>query len=172
MSRRSVAPPPDELEAPPDAPDTDAEAGDEAPSGGLPVDLSALPVAGLTRRRLAFLVAAFVTAWVVIVFARQAGEAAAASARVDQMRDSNAALARDVDALKRELDLIQRQDYVVQEASAYRLGKSGQVAFTLEAGARPLDAHAPGSAAVKLGAAPPALTPLESWLSLLFGPSR
>jgi cell division protein FtsB len=164
MPRPADPQPPDEISPIDDEPLTGA--GPERTA----LDLSAVPVAGLTRRRLAFLAASFVTAWIVIMFARQAGEAAAASARVEAMRASNAALAADVDALDRELDLIQRQAYVVQQASGYRLGEPGQIPFTLSADAPPLGPSAPGSSSVRLGAPEPARSPLESWLSLLFGP--
>ena len=78
----------------------------------------------------------------------------------------------DRDALKRELELIQRQAYITQQARAYRLGGGREIAFTLDANAPALPADAPGSASVKLGAAPmDQRTPLESWLELLFGPA-
>lgn len=134
--------------------------------------LADLPVAGLTRRRIALVLGALIVAWVVVLFARQVSEASAASSRAEELRQSNVELASDVDALKRELELIQRQAYITQQARAYRLGGGREVAFTLEANAPALPADAPGSASVKLGAAPQvARTPLESWLELLFGPA-
>jgi len=156
-----------------------AQPGDEAPEsrpdpsgpiGGLP-DLSALPIAGITRRRVAFLAAVFVSAWIVIVFARQVGDASAASARVDDLRASNEELAGRVAALRRESELIQRPEYVLQQARGYRLGEAGEIAFTV-ARKRDLPLNAPGSASVRLGATTETVTPLESWLSLLFGPGR
>ncbi len=134
-------------------------------------DLSALPIAGVTRRRIGFLVGALVSAWILIVFARQVGEASAASARVDALEAANAALAGDVAALEREYQLIQRQEWIVQQARGYRLGSPGEIPFGLAA-APSLSPDAPGSAAVRLGASADDQTPLESWLSLLFGPSR
>jgi cell division protein FtsB len=145
--------------------------GPAGPGSAAPeIDLSVLPVAGITRRRMAFLAAAFVSAWIVVVFARQVGEASAATTRAEQMRLANAELAADVDSLERELELIQRQEYILQQARAYRLGVPNEIPFTLSPDAPPLAADAPGSAAVRLGAGEPAVTPLESWLSLLFGP--
>jgi cell division protein FtsB len=157
--------------ADPAAPDADTpEASPERPSAGLP-DLSALPVVGITRRRMAFLGAAFVTVWIVIAFARQVGEASAATARVDHLRQANAELAAEVAALEREFDLIQGKPYILLQAHAFGLGGPRDIAFTLSD--RPdLPADAPGSAAVRLGAHADPGTPLESWLSLLFGPSR
>jgi hypothetical protein len=46
------------------------------------------------------------------------------------------------------------------------------VPFTLGPGAPALSPDAPGSAAVRLGADTSSPTPLESWLTLLFGPGR
>ena len=89
--------------------------------------------------------------WIVIVFARQVGEATAATARVDDLRDQNAALAGRLAALEREADLIQRQEWVVQQARGHRLGAGGETAFTL-GDAPPLPPDAPGSASVSLGA--------------------
>ena len=150
---------------------TDEPAAPSTAGGPSDPDL-VLPVTGITRRRLAFLAAAFVSAWIVIVFARQVGEASAATTRADGLRVANEQLQIDVAALDRELELIQRQEYFVQQARAYRLGAPDEIPFTLSPDAAPLDADAPGSAAVRLGAGDPPMTPLESWLSLLFGPER
>ena len=167
MSPRSAPP----GSADPAAPDDDPpERAPERRGPGTP-DLSALPVVGVTRRRLAFLGAAFVTVWVVIAFARQVGEASAATARVDELRRANAELAADVAALEREYQLIQGEPYILVQAHGFGLGGPRDIAFTLSA--RPdLPPDAPGSAAVRLGASADPETPLESWLSLLFGPSR
>ena len=165
MSPRSAPP----GSAHPAAPDDDPpEPAPERPGG---TDLAGLPVVGVTRRRLAFLGAAFVTVWIVIAFARQVGEASAATARVDELRRANAQLAADVAALEREYQLIQGKPYILVQAHGFGLGGPRDIAFTLSA--RPdLPPDAPGSAAVRLGAHADPETPLESWLSLLFGPSR
>jgi hypothetical protein len=164
----------------PELPQPDADelgqADDPGPGdkeGSVPAgpDLSSLPVAGITRRRLGFLAGALISAWIVIVFARQVGDASAAAARVEKDRAANAALAGQLAALERESELIQRQEWVVQQAHAYRLGRRGEIPFTLGA-ADALPPNAPGSAAVRLGADAEADTPLEAWLSLLFGPGR
>lgn len=137
-------------------------------SGG--ADLSGLPIAGMTQRRMTFLLGAVLAAWIVIVFARQVGEASAASSRAEAMIADNAVRHAEVAALERELDRIQQRRFVVQQARAYGLGGHNEIAFTLDPDAPPLPAGAPGSAAVRLGA-PPSVSPLESWLGLLFGPS-
>jgi hypothetical protein len=135
-------------------------------------DLGGLPIAGITRRRVAWMLAAAVSVWIVLVFARQVGDAGAAADRAARLRVENAGLASQVDDLQRELDLVQRQAFVEQEARAYGLGTRGERPFALGPGAAPLDADAPGSAAVRLGARPDRTAPLDAWLDLLFGPTR
>ena len=131
--------------------------------------LSDLPVAGLTRRRIAVLIAALVAAWVIVLFARQVGEASEASTRADEMRVENVAMAAEVGGLEQELALIQRQAYIEQQAREYRLGAPHEIPFILADDAPPLAADAPGTAATRLGAGAGEVTPLDSWLTLLFG---
>ncbi len=132
--------------------------------------LSDLPVAGLTRRRIALLIGSLVAAWVIVLFARQVGDASEATARADGMRAANVSLTAEVGALQDELALIGRQAYIEQQAREYRLGTPREIPFVLADDAPPLAADAPGTAAVRLGAAVDRPSPLESWLRLLFGP--
>jgi hypothetical protein len=141
------------------------------PEFGLP-DLSSLPVPAFTRRRMGFLGAGMLAAWIVIAFARQVSDASAATTRLDGLQASNAQLAGQVAGLEREYQLIQDDAWVRQQARAYGLGSGREVPFTLGPGAPPLPPDAPGSAAVRLGADASSPTPLESWLTLLFGPGR
>ena len=92
------------------------------PRPALP-DLAALPIAGITRRRIGILACAMLAAWIVIAFARQVGEASAATARADDIASANAALRIEVGALERELDLIARQRYVEQQGQGLRPGR-------------------------------------------------
>jgi cell division protein FtsB len=131
--------------------------------------LSDLPVAGLTRRRIALLIGALVAAWVIVLFARQVGDASEAAARADAMRAHNAALESDVNALERELDLIQRQAYIAQAARGYRLGNPAEIPFSLAEDAPPLPSDAPGSAAARLGTTSSHEHPIDAWMRLLFG---
>ncbi|HET7829431.1 MAG TPA: septum formation initiator family protein [Candidatus Limnocylindrales bacterium] len=142
-----------------------------APAATTLATLADLPVAGLTRRRIALLIAALVAAWVIVLFARQVGEASEASTRADAMRAQNEVLAANVAALEQELALIQRQAYIEQQAREYRLGAPREQPFILADDAPPLASDAPGTAATRLGAEASAATPLESWLDLLFGTS-
>jgi cell division protein FtsB len=131
--------------------------------------LSDLPVAGLTRRRIGFVIGALVAAWLVVLFARQVGEATEATARAEAMRASTAALQDEVAALENELALIRRQAYIEQAARQYRLGRATEIPFALDAAAPDLAADAPGSATVRLGSEPAPTSPLDSWSRLLFG---
>jgi len=145
--------------------------GDSAPTAATALaSLSDLPVAGLTRRRIAGLLGALVVAWVLILFARQVGEASEAASRADAMRVHNATLAADVTALEHELELIQRQPYIAQAARGYRLGKPAEIPFTLAEDAPPLPSDAPGSASTRLGTATDHERPVDAWARLLFGP--
>lgn len=135
------------------------------------IDLSTLPIAGITRRRLAIMAGALLAAWIVIAFARQVGEAADAATRAQDIAAGNAALRLEVAAMERELDLIARQRYVEQQARAYGVGGSRESAFTLSPDAPPLADDAPGSAAGRVGAELEDIAPAERWLTVLFGPS-
>jgi cell division protein FtsB len=150
----------------------DASTEASAPSGDLAerIDLSGLTIAGITRRRVGWVAAGFVAIWIVIVFARQVGDATAASNRAAQLAEDNAALAAEVQSLQAEVDLIVRPDYVSIAARANGFGQPHEIPFTLSPSvAAPVDG-APGSASVRLGARADHQTPLDSWLSLLFGP--
>jgi cell division protein FtsB len=160
----------------PDAPDPDTTP-ETPPAVVVPAapttlaTLADLPVAGLTRRRIALLIGALVAAWVIVLFARQVSEASEASTLADEMRVQNEVLAANVTALEDELALIQRQAYIEQQAREYRLGAPRERPFILAADAPPLASDAPGTAATRLGANLDDATPLESWFDLLFGES-
>jgi cell division protein FtsB len=151
-----------------DSPDVDKVPAE----GSTRRDLSGLTVAGITRRRVGWAAAAFVAVWVVVVFARQVGDAQAATNHAAQLADDNAALAAEVDALQKERDLIVEPRYVAQEARGHQLGAPKEIAFSLDPSVTaPVDG-APGSASARLGAITDRQTPLDSWLSLLFGPTN
>jgi cell division protein FtsB len=141
-----------------------------APEGTTTRSLDGLSVAGITRRRAAFALAALVTVWVVAVFARQVGDASAATARADRIRAENVEIAANVADLRSELQLIQTQSYIEQQARGYGLGNPRERPFALAGEADPLPSDAPGSAGLRLGAQSEKRSPFESWLSVLFGP--
>ncbi|MEO8229182.1 MAG: hypothetical protein ABI628_05390 [Chloroflexota bacterium] len=134
-------------------------------------DLAGLTIAGITRRRVAWILATVVALWIVAVFARQVTDAGAAVDRADRLRGENTGLASLVGELHQELDLVQQQAFIEQQARANGLGGKGEHPFILGPDAPPLTANAPGSAAVRLGAMAPRSAPLDVWLDLLFGPS-
>jgi len=157
---------------PPDAEDQLDEDGERAPGPDSPVPaepgLSALPIAGLSQRRIATMLGALVAAWIIVLFARQVGDASAASARADAMIADNAVRQAQVAALDRELARIQQTRFVLLQARAHGLGGRNEIAFTLAPDAPPLASDAPGSAALRVGAPAP-VSPLDHWLALLFG---
>jgi len=166
--------PPSELDA--TSPDAELEPQDSVepanpersrPSGP---DLAALSIAGITRRRVAWGLAAGVSVWIVLIFARQVSDASAATDRANHLRAENASISEQVAALQQEYSLVQGQPFIQQQARAYGLGTSHERPFRLAADALPLSANAPGSSSVALGANASAGSPLEAWLELLFGP--
>ena len=134
--------------------------------------LRALPIAGLSRRRFGWLAGIALSLWIVAVFARQVGEASAAADRAVQVRAANDVLASQVAALRRERDVVRQQTFIQFQARAYGLGNAHEQGFTLAANAPALAADAPGSASLALTGERPPQSPLDSWLGLLFGPSR
>ncbi|HEX2753852.1 MAG TPA: hypothetical protein VHM48_00215 [Candidatus Limnocylindrales bacterium] len=166
---RSAArnPSPDDAAGVVDAPD---ERSGSAGVAGDRIDLTGLSVAGITRRRVGWVAAALVSVWILVVFARQVGDAGAAAGRAAQLAVDNAALAAEVRSLQDEVDLIVRPEYVAIAARGHGLGDDREIPFTLAPSVpAPVDG-APGSASARLGAHVDRQTPLESWLSLLFGP--
>lgn len=146
------------------------EPADDPTAAASSVDLSGLTVAGITRRRVGWVAAAFVSVWIVIVFARQVGDATTAANRAAQMVADNAALAAEVQALEGELALIVEPAFVGLQARGHGLGAPREIPFTLAPSVPTAADGAPGSASVRLGADDDRQTPLESWLALLFGP--
>ncbi|MFL5668568.1 MAG: hypothetical protein ACJ77U_04205 [Chloroflexota bacterium] len=168
MLRRFFPTPTDDA---PDDVDPTSSAGSPdapAPKPGEP-SLAALPIAGFTRRHMAILVGALLVSWIVFVFARQVSEAAAATSRAEAMIVSNGQRRDQVAGLERELERIADRRFVLQQARGYGLGGPHEIPFSLEAGAPSLRPDAPGSASVRLGART-STSPLEHWLTLLFGP--
>jgi len=153
--------------------DAPSETDPTSPAGGRGAagepDLATLPIVGITRRRMGILLGVLLVAWIVILFARQVTDAAAATSRAEAMIATNATKRAEVDALERELGSIQQRPFVLQQARGYGLGSSKEIPFSLAAGAPPLASDAPGSAGTRVGA-PSSASPLDRWLTLLFGP--
>ena len=77
----------------------------------------------------------------------------------------------EVAALEHELQVIERPQYVAQQARGYRPRHRKEIPFTLDPSVPTPGPDAPGSASTRVGADTEHVTPLESWLSLLFGPA-
>ena len=130
------------------------------------------PAVVFDRRRAALLLGTFAAAWIVLLFARQVGDAAAATATADALREENAAITTRIEALESERLRVVEPRFVAQQARGFELGGAGERPFALAPNAAPLPLDAPGSAAVRLGARPQPTSNLEVWFTLLFGPAR
>jgi cell division protein FtsB len=126
----------------------------------------------LSRRRVVTAAGMLLAGWLALTFARQVGEATAASNRADELRAANAALRDEVARLQTDLDRVRDPAYVLLEGRAFGLGGRGEIPFALGPDAPALGPEAPGSAAVRLGAEADPGTPLDAWLAALFGPGR
>jgi cell division protein FtsB len=123
----------------------------------------------LSRRRVVTAAGILVATWLLLSFARQVGEASAASDRADALRDSNAAMRDEVAQLQLDLTRVTDRNYILLAGRSYGLGGPGEIPFALEAGAPSLPPDAPGSASVRLGARHDDGGPLDAWLDALFG---
>ena len=124
---------------------------------------------GFSRRRLTLVFAGLVCLWLVGVFARQVGEAAAAADQAQVARARNAAALRQIDNLKAELTLIQQSGFIDSTARGYLLGSPREIPFTIDPNAPALTPDAPGSVGIKATPTAPPDSPFDSWLKALFG---
>lgn len=134
--------------------------------------LAGLGVAGITRRRAAWVGLVVAAAWIVVGFAGQAAEASRAGDGLLAEQARTAEAAAQTEALRRERELVAEERWVLQRARAFQLGTTRERTFSLDPAAPPLPADAPGSAVRRIGAVAEERTPLESWLEVLFGPGR
>ena len=158
----AVNPPPAQAPASPGTP--------AGPPAGTP-SLAALGIAGVSRRRIAWIGLTAAAVVIVVGFAGQAADAARATTRVVEERAQNVVVAAQTEALRKELEMVTQERWVLQQARAYRLGSRAERPFALAPGAPDLADDAPGSPARRLGADTTQPSPLESWLEVLFGPA-
>lgn len=144
--------------------------GERPPATAAP-SLADLGIAGVTRRRVAWVGLAVLAAWIVVGFAGQAAEAADASARVATAKAERAEAAATTAALHSELLLVTQERWFRQQARAFQLGSENERPFALAPDAPSLPPDAPGSEARRLGAEVAKRSPLEAWLEVLFGPA-
>jgi cell division protein FtsB len=119
-----------------------------------------------TRLQLGLVVGIVVALWFVLAFARTMTQLNEATARTDAVRADNAALTQRLAAAQNEADLLQSDAYLRFAARSFGMGNPGERAFGLAPGAPSPPAMVP------LGQPPTSqkeATPLDSWLSLLFG---
>jgi hypothetical protein len=158
-------------EPPDDAPDALDATDPVTRAAPVAVDLAAFPIVGLTRRRMAIIAAALLAVWIVFAFTRQVAEASDAATRAQDIATGNAMRRLEVAATERELEAIARQRFIDQQARAYGVGTVREIPFALAPDAPPLEPDAPGSASLRVGADIDTVSPLERWLTVLFGPS-
>lgn len=119
-----------------------------------------------TRLQLGVVMGIVVALWFVLAFARTMSQLNEATTRTAGVRAENAALTQRLAAAQAEADLLQSDAYLRFAARSFGMGGAGERAFGLAPGA-------PSPAAmVPLGqstAAQQQATPLDNWLSLLFG---
>jgi cell division protein FtsB len=110
--------------------------------------------------------AMLVCVWLVVIFGRALAEANSLTARLAIEQSVNEQLQARVDAGRREITLVQTSAFLDFEARLFGMGHAGEKPFALEPGA-------PSPAAITpLGnesPAAPVSTPLDDWLTLLFG---
>jgi hypothetical protein len=136
------------------------------------LDPARLPMPSLSRRRVVTAAGVLLAGLLTLSFVRQVGEATVASDRAEELRAANAALRDEVARLQQDLGHVQDLRFIQLEGRAFGLGGKGEIPFALAAGAPPLDADAPGSASVRLGAPDRPSSPIDAWLEVLFGSGR
>ena len=132
------------------------------------LDPASLPMPTLSRRRVVTAAGVLIAALLALSFARQVGDATAASDRATELRTTNADLRDEVARLQADLGHVQDPRFILLEGRSFGLGGPHEIPFALAAGAPALAADAPGSASVRLGA-PPRRSSLDAWLEVLFG---
>lgn len=139
---------------------------------GAVADLPVSPAATtrpITRRRLALVVGGIFVLWLIGVFARQVGEAEAAQNQAQLLRDRNAAMARDIASLAREIELIKQPAFIAEMARGYLLGTPGEIPLKVDPSAPTLPPNAPGSQGIVPDTSQQPQSPLDAWLQALFG---
>ena len=129
------------------------------------------------RVHLAVIGIAIVAVWLVLVFARALGDVDRATARQQGVAAAAATLQAQLDADKREQQIVQTDGFQRLQARAYGMGAPGEVVFTL-----PQDAPSPapitplggstGATSLPGGSGASAdapSRPLDAWLRLIFG---
>jgi cell division protein FtsB len=118
-----------------------------------------------TRGLIVLVAIVLIGLWFLAGFARTMTQLNSSSDRRAELTGETAALTSRLDAGHREVELIQTDAFQALQARSYGIGAPGEISFSVPRGD-------PAPRVVPLGTAATAAlsrTPLESWLSLLFG---
>jgi cell division protein FtsB len=118
-----------------------------------------------TRGLIVLLAIVLIGLWFLAGFARTMTQLNTSSDRRAELTTETTALSSRLDAGHRELELIQTDAFQALQARSYGIGAPGEISFSV-----PRGSSAPGL--VPLGgkeSQSSVKTPLEAWLSLLFG---
>ena len=121
------------------------------------------------RDRIALIAAAAIALVFIATFTRSLVGALDARAAVDRLRNENAALQEQVDALAAERLLLGDRAFLELLARGYGLGSPLEHPFALSADAPALPLDAPGSATRRLATPQVEQAPLDRWLEIIFG---
>ena len=119
-----------------------------------------------TGLQVGLVIGLVVAFWFVVAFGRTMADLSAATARTAAVRADTAALTQRLAEAQKESALLQSDAYLRFAARSFGMGREGERAFGLAPGAPPPAPMVPLGESV---AAPASTTPLENWLSLLFG---
>lgn len=122
-----------------------------------------------TAARLLALVVAFLLFAFIALIGRSLIGALEVHAEISRLRDENAALAAQAEALTAERILLDDAAFLDLIARGYSLGSSVERPFVLAADATELPADAPGSAGRRLTITEEVRSPLDAWIEVLFG---
>ncbi len=121
---------------------------------------------GRSARTTALVAGVGVVIWLLFVFGSALARSDAIAQEAAAVRAENAALVERIAAGRREVDLIQTEAFLSNQARAFGMGEAGERPFALASDAPPRVEIVP------LGEAPaiaePSM-PLEEWIELLFG---
>ncbi|MFM8279347.1 MAG: hypothetical protein ACKN9R_03235, partial [Candidatus Limnocylindrus sp.] len=104
-----------------------------------------------------------------VAFTRNVIGAVQATLEVNRLRDENAALQAQADALAAERVLLDDPAFLALIARGYSLGSPVERPFALAANAPALPEDAPGSAARRVTTGETSPSPIDVWLGVLFG---
>lgn len=106
---------------------------------------------------------------ILALFGRSLISALEVNAEIAQLRDENARLAAQAEAMTAERILLDDAAFLDLIARGYSLGSSVERPFVLAADATELPADAPGSAARRLTIPEEVRSPIDAWIEVLFG---